>query len=109
MWRKVIVQELKKSLSKNKSALISRYLFLVIRLEGLTTLKTQFRSTKSGAMWAALPYASSEYSKNNRLELESSLTHPLPHADTTPSPVIGEHSFTYPSLSCLLCWALEPC
>lgn len=79
MWRKVIVQELKKSLSKNKSALISRYLFLVIRLEGLTTLKTQLHSTKSGAVWAAMPYASLEYSKNNPLKLESA-------SDTSSSP-----------------------
>lgn len=35
-----------KSLNKNKSALMSRYLFLVMRLEGLTALKTRSSSTK---------------------------------------------------------------
>ena len=57
--------------SKNKSALIRRYLFLVLRLEGLTVLETQFHSTASGAVWAATPWASSENSRNNPLGLES--------------------------------------
>lgn len=57
--------------SKNKSALISSYLFLVLRLEGLTTLETKSHGTTSGAVWAATLWASSEESRNNPPALES--------------------------------------
>lgn len=55
---------------------MSRYLFLVMRLEGLTTLRTKFCSTKAGAVWAAMPSASSAHSQNNPPEPESACDAP---------------------------------
>lgn len=81
MWRKVILQEEERQ-SKNKPALISRYLFLGTRLEGVTTLKTTFHSSQSGACGQPcqrLPWSIPKISLSN---WSLSQTHPLLHADT---------------------------